>query len=99
MDLEFIVASPEEIIEIKQKCLQALESVCWRNDIQYESNTTLTNAIHYGRQGHDAGREQALHLQPTTNLFHDWMDYAAYCTVLYNRDNDIPKYTILRKVT
>ena len=98
MEDEIIIATKEEIYEIKSKCLEALTAVNWRSDICYEDNISVPNATHYARQGHDAGLEAVLKLQPTSEDFNEWINFTGLCTVLYNRDNSPPKYTILRIV-
>ena len=98
MNEEKIIATKEEILEIRIRCLDALDKVTWRCDIQYEKDISIKNATHYARQGHDAGDVAVKQLQPSSEDFNQWIAFAGLCTVLYNRDNLPPKYTILRIV-
>ena len=98
MSDEIIVATKEEISRIKSKCLEALAAVTWRRDIEYEPGVSIKTATQYARQGHDAGYDVVARLQPDSDDFHEWIDFTELCTVLFNRDNLPPKYTILRIV-
>ena len=81
---------------IKDKCLEALNSVEWVENVQYEANVTVSIATNLARRGFDGGKEAVLCLQPAEDDFGSWMAYAGLCTVLYNRGRTTKKYTILR---
>ena len=86
-----------EIEFIKRKCQEALAQVTWANNICYNNNITIAVATELARQGLDGGKEAVWNLQPKTNDFHSWIDYAGLCTVLYNCGKTCKKFTILRK--
>ena len=84
---------------VKSKCLGALEEIQWMNQIQFDDKTTIKMAIEWARQGLDGGLEGTMKLQPSNLNFHCWMDYAHLCTILYNRNRNEQRYTILRNAS
>ena len=82
--------------EVKIKCLATLQEIDWMNQIQFTDESTVAMAMDLARQGLDGGMEGTLKLQPKNLNFHDWMQYAHLCTILYNRTKVPEKYTILR---
>ena len=98
MNHSLTITAAEDMEIIVAKCYSALDHVTWRCDILFDASTTITLATQYARQGHDAGLEAMLDLAPPTTDFHEWINYALLCTVLYNRDNEPQRFTILRIV-
>ena len=99
MDLERFRNDDETAETVKDKCLDALNDITWMGQIEFDQQTTITTAIELAQQGLDGGLEGTYNLQPTDLNFHEWMQFAYLCTILYNRNRTIKKYTILRKAT
>ena len=60
--------------------------------------TTVKEAIAEIKDGKDIGWQQTWRLMPTSACYHDWMDFAFLLTLIYNRDNEPKRFTILRTV-
>ena len=99
MDLESYRNDDNTTEEVKDKCLNSLNDIQWRNHINFTKHTTIESAIELARQGLDGGLEGTFQLQPQDLDFHCWMQFASLCTILYNRNRTNKKYTILRTAT
>ena len=97
MDLESYRNDDETAEVVKEKCLDALNEINWMGQVTFTPETTIDGAIELALQGLDGGLEGTYELQPTGLQFHEWMQYAYLCTILYNRNRSIRRYTILRK--
>ena len=97
MDLEFYRNDDMTAEMVKDKCLEALNDINWKGQVSFNRQTTIETAIELAQQGLDGGLEGTYQLQPDDLDFHRWMQFAFLCTILYNRDRDTRKYTILRK--
>ena len=99
MDLESYRNDDDTAEDVKDKCLNALNDIKWMNHINFDEDATVEYAIELARQGLDGGLEGTFQLQPRDLNFHCWMQFAHLCTILYNRNRTIKKYTILRTAT
>ena len=97
MDLEFYRNDDMTAEMVKDKCLETLNDIDWKGQVSFNTQTTIETAIELAQQGLDGGLEGTYQLQPDDLNFHSWMQYAFLCTILYNRNRAIRKYTILRK--
>ena len=86
----------EEKNSILEKCYQAMQETTWNNNVSFSADCTISQAIQTARDNKDAGLQGALQLLPTTNDFHDWMNYVHLVTIYYNFGKINKKYTILR---
>ena len=96
MDLESYKNDDNTAEMVKDRCLAALNDIVWMDQLQFTDQTTIAVAIEYARQGLDGGLEGTFQLQPTDLDFHEWMQFAYLCTLLYNRNRNEKRYTILR---
>ena len=97
MDLELYRNDDLTAEKIKDKCLDALNDINWKGQVAFNQQTTVEIAIKLAQEGLDGGLEGTYQLQPDDLNFHNWMQYAFLCTILYNRNRSTRKYTILRK--
>ena len=81
---------------VQTKCMHHLETIEWLNNVSYDGNTSLADAVSLIKQGKDGGREGLRQLIPTSSDYHQWMDYAFIMTMGYNRMHTPNFYTILR---
>lgn len=86
-----------ELRPIRSRCDRALGEICWKYDATTADSLTLPRALEAAKIGKDMGLESTRSLQPLTDNYNDWMDYAFMLTILYNRNRSFKKYTILRK--
>ena len=97
MDLEYYRNDDQTAEVVKSKCLDALNDIKWSEQVNFTPETTINDAIELALQGLDGGMEGTYQLQPDGLQFHEWMQYAYLCTILYNRNRSLRRYTILRK--
>ena len=81
---------------ILEKCHQAMLDTSWFNNVSFKADCTILQAIQAARDSKDAGLQGALQLTPTSNNFHEWMNYVHLITIYYNVGKTTKKYTILR---
>ena len=97
MDLEFFRNDDATAEMVKDKCLDILNDINWKEQVNFTDETTIDGAIELALEGLDGGLEGTYRLQPDDLQFHKWMRYAYLCTILYNRNRQQRRFTILRK--
>ena len=68
-------------------------SINWNN---LGSAKNIAEATREAVKGRDLGWEGTRAMMPNNYDFHHWMNYAHLLTVLYNRDHEIKRFSILR---
>ena len=87
----------EESLEIcKNKCQQARANIKWDNSAPFLPNLNLKEALRMAKNGENLNQRTVERLEPTTNNYNEWMDYAHILTIEYNKNRTECKYTILR---
>ena len=66
-----------------EKTNEYLTQVTWKSNCNPE---TLDDAVQEAKLGNDGGYDCTMMLRPNTNDFHDWMQWSALVTYLFNRD-------------
>lgn len=72
-----------------------LTQVIWQSNCDSQ---TLDEAVTNAKAGKDGGFEQTMSLRPQSRDFHQWMQWSALVTYLYNRDTSVGRIlSALRK--
>ena len=69
-------------------------SISWNN---LGSARSIQNGIKEMKENKDIGWQQTYNLMPRSDDFHHWMHFCYYLTVIYNRDLEPKRYSIIRK--
>ena len=85
-----------ELSHIRHKCNMAIEDIVWFHDAEIPGNLTMDKALEVAMSGKDMGLIVTRALQPSSNSYHAWMDYAHLLTMLFNRGRPFKKFSILR---
>ena len=72
-----------------------LTLVRWRENCH---PMNLDAAVNEAKNGNDGGLLATMNLRPTSNDFHEWMQWSALVTYLFNRDTDYVRIlSVIRK--
>ena len=83
------------ISRIILKTDEYLTLVQWRNDCE---PATLDEAVNFAKMGKDGGKSCTMNLRPNSDDFHEWMQWSALVTYLFNRDTDYARIlSVIRK--
>ena len=83
------------ISRIISKTDEYLTVVQWQNNCNPQ---TLDDAVRDAKLGKDGGKDCTMNLRPTSNDFHEWMQWSALVTYLFNRDTDYARIlSVIRK--
>ena len=85
-----------EFRRVSHRCEMAMEDIKWTNTADFTGDLTLNRAVEFAKNGQDAGYENTLSIQPKTACHHEWMEFARLLTLLFNRNREFKKFTILR---
>ena len=97
----FFRTAPFLIINDRKKSIIVKEFESMKNSIQWNELGTASNimeATEEARLGRDLGWDKTRALMPNNYDFHHWMNFAHLLTVIYNRDLEPKRYSILRVV-
>ena len=76
--------------------LEAMKTSIKWNELGTAKN--IAEATREAVAGRDLGWEQTRKLMPNNYDHHHWMNFAHLLTVLYNRDKELKRFSIIRNV-
>ena len=92
-----IIVNQKEITIFKKKCQEAIKDIQWSHGTPFQPNITIVEALKMARNGEQFCKETIDNLEPKGENHAEWMNFIHLLTILYNRNKEIKKYTILRK--
>ena len=85
---------PPPLIDENFKSRMIARTTDYLSQVNWKSNcipTSLDDAVAQAKKGNDGGYELTMTLRPQSMDFHQWMQWSALVTFLYNRDTPVAR--------